>query len=130
MNPAAFGSPSASACALGPQGVHTPDRITRNAAGERVQLRDGVGAPDEAAEATWAYNLAGQVGTVIDGNGNRAELGYDGHGRQDRSMRSRPPIAILFQAHPRRSTTSLLAKWASIARRMPSAICAAALGRS
>ena len=39
---------------------------------------------DEAAEATWAYNLNGQVTTVIDGNGNRAELRYDGHGRQDR----------------------------------------------
>ena len=38
----------------------------------------------EAAEATWAYNLNGQVTTVIDGNGNRAELRYDGHGRQDR----------------------------------------------
>ena len=26
----------------------------------------------------------GRITTVIDGNGNRAELGYDGHGRQDR----------------------------------------------
>ncbi len=43
-----------------------------------------MGTSDEAAEATWAYNLNGQVTTVIDGNGNRAELAYDGHGRQSR----------------------------------------------
>jgi RHS repeat-associated protein len=49
-----------------------------------VQLREGVGTADEGAEATWAYNLNGQVTTLIDGNGNRAELRYDGHGRQDR----------------------------------------------
>jgi RHS repeat-associated protein len=87
MNPAAFASPPASACALGPQGLNGPDRITRNvynAAGERVQVREGVLTADEAAEATWAYNANGQVTTVIDGNGNRAELHYDGHGRQDR----------------------------------------------
>ncbi len=87
MNPAAFGSPPASACALGPQGNDGADRITRavhDAAGQRLQLREGVGTPDEAAEATWAYNDNGQITTVIDGNGNRAALSYDGHGRQDR----------------------------------------------
>ena len=64
-----------------------PDRITRNvydAAGQRLQVREGVGTAVEAAEATWTYNLNGQITTVIDGNGNRAELRYDGHGRQDR----------------------------------------------
>jgi YD repeat-containing protein len=55
-----------------------------DAAGQRLQLREGVGSTIEAAEATWAYNLNGQVTQVIDGNGNRAELHYDGHGRQDR----------------------------------------------
>jgi len=43
-----------------------------------------VGSADEGTEATWAYNDDGQVTTIIDGNGNRAELRYDGHGRQDR----------------------------------------------
>jgi len=36
-----------------------PDRITRNvydAAGQRLQLRAGVGSAAEAAEASWAYN--------------------------------------------------------------------------
>ncbi|HYI49220.1 MAG TPA: hypothetical protein VEX35_12230, partial [Allosphingosinicella sp.] len=53
-------------------------------ADQRLQLREGVGSDVEAAEATWAYNQNGQVTTVIDGNGNRAALRYDGHGRQDR----------------------------------------------
>jgi len=94
MNPASFpnaagvgGSLPASACTPGTPGSHGPDRITRtvhDAAGQRLQLRVGVGSDVEAAEASWAYNLAGQITTVIDGNGNRAELRYDGHGRQDR----------------------------------------------
>jgi len=89
MNPSSWAALPASACVPVPPpiGVHGPDRITRNvydAAGQRLQLREGVGSADEAAEATWAYNLNGQVTTMIDGNGNRAELRYDGHGRQDR----------------------------------------------
>lgn len=86
MNPAAFSAPPA-ACTPGTPGSFGPDRITRNvydAAGQRLQLREGVGTGWEAAEATWAYNLNGQVTQVIDGNGNRAVLRYDGHGRQDR----------------------------------------------
>jgi RHS repeat-associated protein len=84
MNQADFAAPPASACA---QGTGAADRITRtsyDAADQRVQLREGVGSLVEATEATWAYNLNGQVTIVIDGNGNRAELRYDGHGRQDR----------------------------------------------
>ena len=65
-----------------------PDRITRNvydAAGQRLQHAGRRRQPAiEAAEATWAYNGNGQVTAVIDGNGNRAELRYDGHMRQDR----------------------------------------------
>jgi len=87
MNPALFASPPASACTLGTQGSEGPDRITRavyDAAGQRLQLRAGVGSAEEGAEASWAYNADGQVTTVIDGNGNRATLSYDGHGRQTR----------------------------------------------
>jgi RHS repeat-associated protein len=89
MNPAAFGSLPISACEHSAYDSEMGrDRISRNfydAAGQRIQLREGAGvAGEEAAEATWAYNLNGQVTTVIDGNGNRAELRYDGHGRQDR----------------------------------------------
>ena len=88
MNPAIWtsaGTPNA--CLPDPAGSDGPDRITRNiydAAGQRLQLREGVASADEAAKATWAYNGNGQVTAVIDGNGNRAELRYDGHMRQDR----------------------------------------------
>jgi hypothetical protein len=85
MNAAAYAVLPASACTLGTQGNDGPDRINRNvydAAGERLQLRGGVGSADEAAEATWAYGGNGEVTTVIDGNGNRAALSYD---------RPRPP---------------------------------------
>jgi RHS repeat-associated protein len=91
MNPAAFGSLPASACTLGTQGTGAnnfgPDRITwtvYDAAGQKVQVREGVGTGDEGTQATWAYDLNGRATTVIDGNGNRAELRYDGHGRRDR----------------------------------------------
>jgi RHS repeat-associated protein len=87
MNPAVFASLPASACTPGTPGSDGPDRITRNiydAAGQRLQSREAVGTADEGAEATWAYNANGQVTTLIDGNGNRAELHYDGHMRQDR----------------------------------------------
>jgi RHS repeat-associated protein len=87
MNPAVYGS-LPDACTLG---THTAtfgrDRITRNtydAAGQLLQRREGVGGGAEGTEATWAYNLNGQVTTIVDGNGNRATLRYDGHGRQDR----------------------------------------------
>jgi len=87
MNPAQFAAPPASACTPGTAGGDGPDRITRNvydAAGQRVQLREGVGTSEEAAVATWAYDANGQIATLIDGNGNRAEMRYDGHGRKDR----------------------------------------------
>jgi RHS repeat-associated protein len=87
MNPAIFASLPASACTPGTAGSDGPDRITRtlyDAAGQRLQLREGVGSADEGTEATWAYDLDGRIATMVDGNGNRADLHYDGHGRQDR----------------------------------------------
>jgi RHS repeat-associated protein len=82
MNPADLAAPPASACLQGTGGA---DRIARNfydLAGQRLQLRAGVGSNVEGTQATWAYNLNGQVTAVIDGNGNRAALVYDGQGRQ------------------------------------------------
>jgi RHS repeat-associated protein len=81
MDPTSYASTLPSACTQTAGGV---DRISKNiydAAGQRLQLREGVGTSVEAAEATWDYNLNGQVTTVIDGNGNRAERHHDGHGR-------------------------------------------------
>lgn len=68
------------------QGYGGQDRITQNVydlAGQRVQAREGVGVSGlEAAVATWAYNGNGQITRMIDANGNRAAMAYDGHGRQ------------------------------------------------
>ena len=79
----------ASACATRPSRPRSArDRITpqrlRRRRPARCSCARASASPTRAAEATWAYNLNGQVTTVIDGNGNRAELRYDGHGRQDR----------------------------------------------
>jgi RHS repeat-associated protein len=84
MNPAAFAALPASACTLGTQGSQGPDRIVKSvydAAGQLLQVREGVGTAVEAAEATRSYSLNGQLKQVIDANGNRAELRYDGHDR-------------------------------------------------
>jgi RHS repeat-associated protein len=85
MNESQFGGTLPAACVQA--GGTVADRITRivyDAAGQRLQLREGVGTSDEGTEATWVYDANGQITTVIDGNGNRADLRYDGHGRQDR----------------------------------------------
>lgn len=87
MNPAAFGSLPASACSLGTQGGAGPDRIVRNiydAAGQLLQRREGVGTSVEAAEATYSYTRNGKIEFVVDANGNRARLTYDGFDRQNR----------------------------------------------
>jgi RHS repeat-associated protein len=87
MNPAVYGSLPASACTLGPEGSQGPDRITRtvyDAAGQVLQIRKAVGTPIEIADVTYSYTTNGKIRQVVDANGNRAELRYDGHDRQTR----------------------------------------------
>jgi RHS repeat-associated protein len=87
MNPAAYSSLPASACTLGTQGSQGPDRITRtiyDAAGQVLQIRKAVGTPIEIADVTYSYTQNGKIRNVIDANGNRAELRYDGFDRQTR----------------------------------------------
>jgi len=87
MTPDAYGALPPSACTLGLEGSQGPDRITRNiydAAGQLLQLREGVGTPIEAAEVTYSYTPNGKKRQVVDANGNRAELRYDGFDRQVR----------------------------------------------
>ncbi|WP_374406421.1 hypothetical protein [Pelagerythrobacter sp.] len=84
MNPSIYASLPASACTLGTQGSHGPDRITKNvydAAGQLLQVRKAVGTPVEIADVTYTYTPNGNQKFVIDANGNRAELRYDGHDR-------------------------------------------------
>ncbi|MBD3815373.1 MAG: RHS repeat-associated core domain-containing protein [Halothiobacillus sp.] len=87
MNPAAYGSLPASACTLGSEGSNGPDRITKkiyDAAGQVLQIRSGVGTAIEAADVTYSYTDNGKVEYVVDANGNKAELRYDGFDRQIR----------------------------------------------
>jgi RHS repeat-associated protein len=85
MNTAQYGSLPASACALGNEGSQGPDRITKNvydAAGQVVQVRKALGTSLEQAEATYSYTSNGKQEYVIDANGNRAQMVYDGFDRQ------------------------------------------------
>ncbi len=87
MNPAIYGSLPASACTLGAEGANGPDRITRttyDAAGQVLQIRKAVGTPIKIADVTYSYTTNGKIRQVVDANGNRAELRYDGHDRQTR----------------------------------------------
>jgi RHS repeat-associated protein len=74
------------ACVAGTEGGSGPDRIVKNIydnAGQLIQLREGVGVSGiEAAEATYSYTSNGKRNYIIDANGNRAQLSYDGHDRQ------------------------------------------------
>jgi YD repeat-containing protein len=93
MNAAAFGSLPASACSLGIQGSFGPDRITRNLydiAGQLTTVQraygvttaNGFPATLQQNYARYEYTNNGQRLAVIDANGNRAEMRYDGHDRQ------------------------------------------------
>ena len=96
MNPAAFASPPASACTLGPAGSHSPDRITRNVydpAGQILQVQHAYGTPLQQNHASYSYSANGRRTSVTDANGNRAELRYDGHDRQVRWVFPHPTTA-------------------------------------
>lgn len=89
MDPATFGSPPASACDLSaPENVagsDKTDRITRtehDAAGQLRKVTKAYRTDVQADEATYGYTLTGKRKLVIDANGNRAEMRYDGHDRQ------------------------------------------------
>jgi RHS repeat-associated protein len=87
MNTAVFGSPPSDACSPGTPGSDGADRITRlyyDNADQVLQERRAVGTTSEQAYATYTYNLDGQRLSLTDANGNRAEMTYDGHGRQQR----------------------------------------------
>jgi RHS repeat-associated protein len=85
LNSAVYNNPPSNVCAIGPAGADGADRITRNlydAAGQLVQIRKAVGTPLEEAYATYSYTANGNQEYVIDANGNKAKLEYDGFDRQ------------------------------------------------
>jgi RHS repeat-associated protein len=100
MNAAAFpwGLP---ACTLGPQGSQGPDRITRNyydAAGQLLKVQKAYGTPLQQDYVTYEYTPDGKQKAVIDANGNRAELTWDGHDRQARWIFPSPTPPAAGQA--------------------------------
>lgn len=87
MNPAAYGSPPSSACALGAQGSQGPDRITRlghDFAGQVVNETRAYGTSLQQNYATYAYTPNGRQDWVEDANGNRSDFTYDGFDRVSR----------------------------------------------
>jgi YD repeat-containing protein len=84
MNSAVYAALPTSACNLGLTGSQGPDRITKSLfdkAGQVLQVRKAVGTAVEQAYATYSYTDNGKQRFVIDANGNRARLDYDGHDR-------------------------------------------------
>lgn len=108
MYPAIFGSLPASACTLGSQGPDGPDRITKtvyDAEDQILQVRKAVGTSIEIADVTYSYSANGKSRYVIDANGNRAELRYDGHDRQVAWVFPSPARAVAY--NPASQATAL-----------------------
>lgn len=85
MNPAIFGNLATDACALTALSGNGPDRITKNiydTVGNLVQVRKAIGTDVEQAHATYTYTANGKQQFVIDANGNKAQILYDGLDRQ------------------------------------------------
>jgi RHS repeat-associated protein len=86
MNPAVFSTVSG-ACSPGTPGIYGPDRIIHNvydAAGQLQKIQRAYGTSLQQDYVTYTYTLNGKRASVTDANGNRAEMRYDGHDRQNR----------------------------------------------
>lgn len=108
MNAAIYASLPTSACTLGTEGSFGPDRITRNvydAASQLVQVRKSVGTTLEQAYATYSYTPNGKQEFVIDANGNRAKMEYDGFDRQKKWIFPSNTLASAF--NPATQSTAL-----------------------
>lgn len=96
MNPAAFGSLPSSACTLGTQGSHGPDRITRftyDFNNQITQVTTGYGTGSPINEVTTAYDTSSALPiTVTDGASNRTTYEYDGFARLTRTYYPRPDL--------------------------------------
>ena len=88
MNPAVWAAPLADTCRLGPaHPVHGNDRISMNvydAAGRLESVHESVRTPLQRREALYTYDLNDRRTSLTDARGFRAEMEYDGHGRQSR----------------------------------------------
>jgi RHS repeat-associated protein len=83
MNPLAFGE-KPGACVQTTAGAQGPDRIARNhydPAGQLIRVEKALGTPIRQDYAKYEYTANGRRSAVIDANGNRAEMAYDGFDR-------------------------------------------------
>jgi RHS repeat-associated protein len=88
MNPDAWATPLPDKCVPGPgHSAYGADRISKNVYdpdGRLVESWDGVLTPQQRREAAYTYNANGQKLSLVDARGYRAEMAYDGFGRQSR----------------------------------------------
>ncbi|HYD37044.1 MAG TPA: hypothetical protein VEA60_05490, partial [Allosphingosinicella sp.] len=97
MNPAAWAAPLADKCVPGP--AHSsfgPDRISRSvfdAAGQLVESWQAVGTSLARREAAYSYDGNGRRTSLTDARGYRAEMRFDGFGRQSRWVFPNPASA-------------------------------------
>jgi RHS repeat-associated protein len=107
MNKAAFPPLSVGACDLGGAGTQGPDRIAKNhfdAAGQLIRVEKALNTPIRQDYAKYEYSANGQRIAVIDANGNRAEMRYDGFDRLSRwifpstGAPGRPPLGQIDPA--------------------------------
>ncbi|MCK0127531.1 RHS repeat-associated core domain-containing protein [Erythrobacter sp. F6033] len=80
-----FSSLPADACVAGAVSSDGPDRITRNhydSEGRVERIEQGVGTSLVRNYATYEFNTLGEMTSMIDARGYRAEMLYDGFGRQ------------------------------------------------
>ncbi|MET1112034.1 MAG: hypothetical protein ABWX67_10965 [Allosphingosinicella sp.] len=88
MNPDAWAAPLSNKCAPGTaHSAYGPDRISKNvynSDGRLIEIWDGVGTPLQRREAAYTYNYNGQKLSLVDARGYKAEMKYDGFGRQQR----------------------------------------------
>ena len=100
MNPAEWANRLADKCVPGPaHAVHGLDRISRNVydnAGRLTEVWDAWNTPLARREALYTYNKNDQKTSLTDARGFKAEMQYDGHGRQSRWIfpsKSSPGVA-------------------------------------
>ncbi|HEX8222420.1 MAG TPA: hypothetical protein VF605_01230, partial [Allosphingosinicella sp.] len=86
MNPDAWASTLDDACLPGPpHPTFGPDRISKQVhdpAGQLAESWDGIGTGLQRREALYTYNGNGQRTSLTDARGYKAEMRYDGLGRQ------------------------------------------------
>lgn len=88
MNPALFSALPSSACVMGTEGSFGQDRITRltyDAASQVLTTTSGFASADPLVESA-TYTVNGLVETLVDGNGNRSTMVYDGFDRLSRLL--------------------------------------------